>query len=143
MTDYELAAIHRQKVLDYLRSNPGAYGPDIVKIIGMSRSKGGAILFSMYEMGEVTRQKTIYRSVDKNGRPNAQASYTYVAVVEKTVGFEEMFARVHGEVKKPQKTVNPAVTRNVDPNRSPIRNQGGQGAAGNNSWMRASSPNWV
>ena len=142
MNVYELAAAHRQKVLDYLQDNPGTYGPDIIRLIGMSRSQGAVILSSMYEMGEVSRQKTIYRSIDKNGRPNAQASYVYFAVAKKTVGFEEMLERIHGE-KKPQKTVNPAVTRNVDPNRSPIRNQGGQGAAGNNSWLRASSPNWV
>jgi hypothetical protein len=35
------------------------------------------------------------------------------------------------------------VTRNNDPERKPIPNQGGQGGVRRDSWGRASEPGWV
>jgi hypothetical protein len=135
---YQIGAEMRQQAIDYILANPGAAGPAIVAALGWNASIGATRLQDMTVAGELRRSPTKHYSINKLGRSQSQNTYAYWAVCEKTKSAGETVERVTANLNKkkeqavvPQSKKQPSwVTRNDDPNRKPIRNQGGQGNIG-------------
>ena len=133
--------IFRQQALDYIKDNPGCFGPEVAHHYGWNISSCTSRLEDMTVRHEVRRVKANY------GRT---FSYKYWALVEKTMPWEAIasgkeksrIATIRPE-PKPQKPKEPWVTRNNDPERKPIPNQGGQGGARRDSWGRQEAPSWT
>ena len=131
-TRFTQAAIDRQTALDYIIANPGAYAPDIVAAMGLqdAKSVGALRLSNMVANGEVSRKSVTIEIINKNGHKAKLNTYAYTALTSKT--------RSEADTKK-RLTENLGGTKTVvaqpviqpwvrDPDRKPIRNQGGQGA---------------
>lgn len=131
---YVEGARNRQQIIDYLISNPGALAPDIIRNLGLDKVTGSDRLGKMYSRGELSRVKAIYNGVNSKGKSFSMWTYAYTAKVTKTVGADEMLKKVAENVhQKPVEKIKKTpktpkwLTRNTDPDRPPITNQGGQG----------------
>lgn len=131
-TRFTKAAIDRQTALDYIIANPGAYGPEIVAFMGWHKSVGADRLRDMADHGEIERTKAVMWAKNVKGHKAAIHTHTYIALVTKARSAADVIANLaknlgNTKAKRPDryKTFEPTVR---DPNRKPIRNQGGQGA---------------
>lgn len=132
---YIEGARNRQQILDYLNANPGKMAPEIIKDLGLDKIVGSDRLGKMYHRGELSREKAMYCGVNSAGKNFCMGTFAYTAKVTKTVGADEMLTRIaenlssDGEASKPKKKSLPKwLTRNDNPDRKPLQNQGGQGA---------------
>lgn len=133
--------VFRQQALDYIRDNPGCFGPEVAFYYGWNISSCTSRLEDMSVRHEVRRVKAHY------GRTLA---YRYWAIVEKTMsweaiasGKEETRIATRRPEPKPPKVKEPWVTRNNDPDRLPIPNQCGQSSSGVSGWYRSEAPSWI
>ena len=131
---YVEGARNRQEILDYLISNPGSLAPDIIRNLGLDKVAGSDRLGKMYSRGELSRVKAIYHGVNTKGKSFSMWTYAYTAKVTKTVNADAMLRKVAENVQqKPVETTKKDsktpkwLTRNTDPDRPPLTNQGGQG----------------
>ena len=140
---FQRAAENRQKVLDFLKENPGAHSRQIAEALNVAMNTLANWMIEMDRKGEIRREPFILKLPKC-----AQRSYRCYALVDKTTAWQEMAHkanRVQEEQKaerKPGKN-KPWITRNVDPDRKPIQNQGGQGAVRRNGWSRSEEPGWT
>ena len=132
---YVEGARNRQQIIDYLISNPGALAPDIIRNLGLDKVAGSDRLAKMCSRGELSRVKAKYCGVNSKGKSFCMWTYAYTAEVTKTVGADEMLKKVAENVhQKPVEKIKKTpktpkwLTRNTDPDRPPLTNQGGQGA---------------
>lgn len=129
-------AEERQAALDYIIANPNVYGPEIIAAMGFgetkdSKSVGADRLRDMVNHGEIERTPALMSIVNKNGHKAQLRTHTYIALVSKARTAADVAANLatnlgYTKERSPDryKTFAPQVR---DPNRKPIRNQGGQG----------------
>lgn len=131
-TRFTQAAIDRQTALDYIIAHPGATAPEIVAAMGWQKSMGADRLRDMTDHGELTRRSVITEIINKHGFPARLRTYAYTAFVTKTrteADVKKCLATNLGNTKEKSPDRDPTFAPQVrDPNRKPIRNQGGQGA---------------
>jgi hypothetical protein len=132
----------RQEALDYINEQPGAYGPEIAEWFGWGKSTCAGRLSDMVAAGELTRTPALYKKGIKTFRYFALKTVTSQPEVLRPKALED---RKRAEVRKamPPKKSRPGVIRNDDPDRPPIRGQGGQGNVRHNSWGRQEAPSWT
>jgi len=131
----------RQEALDYIIKHPGCFGPEVAFEYGWNISSCTSRLQDMTDRGELRRVRDHY------GRT---FSYRYWHIVEKTITWEALASSAYGAREyrkkpepKPPKAKEPWITRNNDPERMPIKNQGGQGRVRRDSWGRQEAPSWT
>lgn len=135
---YIEGARNRQAALDYINANPGQMAPDIIRALGWDKIGGSDRLGKMYIARELDRERCVYTGVNEQGRKFNMTTYRYTARVQKTRGADEIAysiaanLRADGEKKREyeaKKKKKPVwLTTNTDPERPPIRKQGGQGS---------------
>lgn len=135
-TRFTKAAEERQAALDYIIANPGASGPDVVTAMGLhktanSKSMGADRLRDMENYGEVSRSPVTITIINKQGFPAKLRTYAYTALKTKTRTEDDAKKRMIANLDRTKEaaTTEPEVVERWvrDPNRKPIRNQGGQG----------------
>lgn len=126
----------RQAVLDLVRENPGISGSEIIRIVGGDACTVNSRLKNMCDLGEMKRKPVVITQRNVRGHVRKVSTYAYTALVAKTISAETVRRQAEKE-RKPSKprTVEakpskrpPWVTQNADPNRPPLKDQGGQGA---------------
>lgn len=135
----------RQAVLDLVHANPGISGSEIIKHVGGDGCTVNSRLKGMCDLGEMKRTPVVINTRNVRGHVRKIATYAYTALVEKTISAETVRRMAENERKpyrprdKPQtqrqeaqklmkETKKPWITRNIDPDRPPLKDQGGQGA---------------
>lgn len=121
MNRHERAEEYRQAALDYIIAHPGALGPEIAAALGWPLALAAGRLTTMARRGEVRRSKVTHRMT---------WTYSYTAAVSKTKSAHAIYSALADNFRNPAHGPAPhyARQRNVDPERRPIPNQGGQGA---------------
>ena len=130
----------RQEALDYINANPGAYGPEISEWFGWGKTTSAGRLADMVVAGELTRTPAIYKKSTRTYRYFALKTETTQPEVLRPRAKED---RVKAVERKATPKQQPGVYRNDDPDRKPIRGQGGQGNVRHNSWGRQEAPSWT
>lgn len=121
MNRHERSEEFRQAALDYISEHPGALGPDVAAALGWTVALAAGRLTTMARRGEVCRSK-VTRGMTW--------TYAYTAAVSKTKSAHAVYSALVDNFRNPAHVPDPqhARQRNIDPERSPIPNQGGQGA---------------
>jgi hypothetical protein len=127
----------RQKALNYIIANPGAVGPQISAAMGWRNDVTTPRLTRMMDNGDVERELTQYSYRNERGGLVNITTYAYTALRTKTRAAEEMRevmvenmlgTKRAQAINTMREGLQPGVIRNIDPDRKPIPNQGGQGA---------------
>lgn len=113
---------NRQAVLDYVNKHPGALGPEIYTACGLKPDTGSSILSRMVtKYKELTRERAVWFRVSEDGtEQKAIGTYAYVAIATKTRSADEIV----------QSFKQPWITRNVDPERPPLKCPDAMGSSG-------------
>ena len=134
------AAERRQEALDYINEHPGCYGPELSDWFGWGKTTTAGRLADMVAAGELTRTPAIYKKSTRTYRYFALKTETTQPEVLRPRAKED---RVKAVERKATPKQQPGVYRNDDPDRKPIRGQGGQGNVRHNSWGRQEAPSWT
>lgn len=132
---------NRQKALNFIIANPGCVGPQISAAMGWRNDVTTPRLTRMMDDGDVSRELVQYSYRNQTGGFVNVTSYSYTALREKTRPADEMRELMVENMLSTKCATKRAqalqmmrdesrdgVTSNIDPERKPIRNQGGQGS---------------
>lgn len=145
---FQRAAEAIQAILDYLHENHGVTCPELAAALGRTKNSVANWLLKMDKLGEIRREPFFYRT-----SVSGHYSYRLYPLVRETVFWQTMEAKANNTknstvafdpTKRPSaKKSEPWRTVNMDPNRPPLKNQGGQGAGRINGWYRQEAPSWT
>ena len=137
-TRYTQCEAYRQAVLDIVHKTPGITGSAIIRHFEWPEGTANSRLVNMCEMLEMSREEVWIEVTDVKGRRKKVRTYTYTALVLKTVTAESVRRRAEGYEarpgKKKAKSAAPAkkkkgptwLTSNTKADRKPIRNPDAQ-----------------
>lgn len=105
----------RSAIVKYLKDNPSATAPQIIKALGLQKSNGAKLLMRMWGDGVLNRRDTLVQGIDSTGNFYRNKSFAYT--VAKTL--------VPAGIKN-----SPGYYRHRPDSHNHVRptNQGGQGA---------------
>lgn len=102
-TRYTRSEEMRQAALDLVRQVPGITGSEIFKHFGWPSGTANSRLASMCEMKEMTRTEVWIQVKNMLGRTAPVKTYSYTALVEKTITAEDVRKPAAGTIPKPRK----------------------------------------
>jgi hypothetical protein len=145
MSPYKFQA-ERQIILDYLIAHPGCISMDLARALQAHKNTLKTRIIRMEELGEIRREPTVHHSISaKSGKKVAQLAYKLFAAVETAAFVDQVRPMIERQAARPKKPstsapkMPPWLTRNVWPDRPPIKNQGGQGALRRDVTVQSSS----
>ena len=148
MSPYKFQA-ERQIILDYLIAHPGCISMDLARALQAHKNTLKTRIIRMEELGEIRREPTVHHSISaKSGKKVAQLAYKLFAAVETAAFVDQARPLIEHQAARPKKASTPKpkpdkhppwLTRNVWPDRPPIKNQGGQGALRRDVTVQSSS----
>lgn len=141
---YAQGEANRQAVLDYVNKHPGALGPEIYTACGLKPDTGSSILSRMVtKYKELTRERAVWFRVSEDGtEQKAIGTYAYTAIATKTRSADEIVQSFVAVLQRPKEErkrerlepkpdpKQPWITRNVDPERPPLKCQDAMGSSG-------------
>lgn len=124
----------RQQCLDYIIANPGALSPDISEFMKEDRTTTTERLRLMAENGDVSRKLMDRKYTNAAGKTCNVSAYAHTALRTVSEPPEEWRAKTErnnpgthrAQALNAMKTVEPWLTRNVDPDRKAKRNPDAQ-----------------
>jgi hypothetical protein len=139
-----------QRVLDYIKANPGATTPHIAAAMEWTPNATNKRLRRMAERGEVRDTHAMHESTRLDGTRSVQRTFAYVALVDRTRSIEETITMLRQNLpateakaakqKKPPEPKWRTVNKRFDDQfAKPYPNQGGQGALRRDVTVQSSS----
>ena len=125
---------NRQKALTFIVKNPGAHGPEIAAHMGGDKAANANRLTRMTDDGDVSRELTHFSYRNEAGALCNVSTYAYTALRTKVLPTVEVKAEKvkrnlgthRAQALNAMKTMEPWLTRNVDPDRKAKRNPDAQ-----------------
>ncbi len=134
---YEIGASNRQAVLDFMHSqdrDTGFFASEIADALSINQAVMSKRLMVMSDIGELRRERIIRHGVNAVGVHYSQLTYIYWPLTRNTQNLNPAADRYQGDHPQQQNRI----TRNTNPNRPCIKNQGGQGY-NVSAWQRLQS----